>query len=361
MNSIPPTIRAAAPDPPPLSVVMPVRNALPFLDESVASILGQSFGDFELVILDDCSTDGSLERLHWWAARDPRIRLVESAEPLGPVASSQAVVEHSRAPLVARMDADDVSHPERLRRQIELFEAEPRAGLAGTLHLLIDEAGRTIRGRELAPLSRRLAFLPVTHSSIMFRREAWERAGGYRTGHDYWEDIDLYLRMAETAELFVIPEALSSARFSRTSTRPLAPQRAIEAAYDRMHRRIRGGLPANGRILPQAFVSLATPRIWAGLRPRILKPLLDRGALGFNRESLRALAWAAAAELSPSLLRGAHNVAARLRERLAPQALGRARWLRWRPMEPCLADNATIERRAGAGSGNRTRVTSLEG
>ncbi|HWS55242.1 MAG TPA: glycosyltransferase family A protein, partial [Pyrinomonadaceae bacterium] len=96
---------------PRLSVVMPVRNGRAFLDECVRSVLAQTFRDFEFVILDDASDDGTTELLREWARRDARIRVVESARPLGLSGSSNAVVRASRAPLVARMDADDVAHP----------------------------------------------------------------------------------------------------------------------------------------------------------------------------------------------------------------------------------------------------------
>src|SRR4051794_33901748 len=95
---------------PRVSVVMPVRNAMPYLDASIASVLAQTYTDFELVIRDDGSTDGSLAALHAWAARDERIRLCAGTHRLGPVGNSNWVVERSRAPLVARMDADDISH-----------------------------------------------------------------------------------------------------------------------------------------------------------------------------------------------------------------------------------------------------------
>src|SRR5688500_20124002 len=91
----------------PLSVVMPVYNALPFLDDSVNSILTQTFTDFEFVIFDDASTDGSVERLRQWAVRDNRIKLHESTTQLGLSGSSNAVVTHARAAIVARMDAED--------------------------------------------------------------------------------------------------------------------------------------------------------------------------------------------------------------------------------------------------------------
>lgn len=322
---------------PPLSVVMPVRNALPFLDESIESILAQSFADFEFVILDDASSDGSSQRLRVWAAQDARIRLIGTDQTLGPVASSQLSVEAARAPILARMDADDVAHPDRLRRQMEVFEAHPEAGLVGTLHRLISEQGDEVRGLELSPLTRRLPVVPVTHCSIMFRRDIWSAVGGYRAGHEYWEDIDLYLRMAPVAPVFIVPEALMAVRFSRSSTRAKADREAIERAYDKMHRRlnpVRADNHKAGRIRPEAFVTLATPLLWAGIRPRILSSLLSRGRVRVDRPTARALLWAVWAEVSPRSLRIILSALARRREAQV-KLLSAARFLRWRPMEPC--------------------------
>ena len=323
---------------PPLSVVMPVRNALPFLDDSIGSILAQSFAEFEFVILDDASDDGSSERLREWAGRDQRIRLIRIDRPLGPVGSSRMCAEAARAGLVARMDGDDVAHPDRLRRQMEVFEAHPEAGLVGTLHRIIDEQGRELRRLELSPLTRRLPVVPITHCSIMYRRDIWIAMGGYRTGHDFWEDIDLYLRMAQAAPIFIVPDALMAVRFSHSSARAKADPKALERAYDKMHRRLHDDKIEHytkRRTRPEAFLTLATPLLWAGIRPRIFSSLIKRGRLRPDWATARALVWAAWADVSPRSLRSALNAAAERRECRADRSLSAARFVRWRPMEPC--------------------------
>src|SRR4051794_24175094 len=133
---------------PQLSVVLPVRDAMPYLPESVDSILGQTHRDFEFVILDDASTDGSSEYLARQAAADARIRLHRSEAPLGAVAVGNRAVALTSAPLVARMDGDDVSEPTRFERQLEVLAAKPDAVLVGTLADGIDAAGRRVRGRD---------------------------------------------------------------------------------------------------------------------------------------------------------------------------------------------------------------------
>jgi len=110
---------------------MPVRNAMPFLDAAVESVLAQTFNDFEFVIGDDASDDGSSERLEYWANRDPRIRLARRSTASGPVGASNWVAAMARTKVLARMDADDVSLPTRLAKQVAVLAADPQTVLVG--------------------------------------------------------------------------------------------------------------------------------------------------------------------------------------------------------------------------------------
>ncbi len=321
--------------PPPVSVVMPVYDALPFLDESIASILGQSFADFEFVILDDGSGDGSWQRLEAWAMRDPRIRLFRSEERLGPVRSSRQAVVHSKGLLVARMDADDVAAPERLARQVAVFSEQPDASLVGTLHEVIDAQGRVLRGLERWPLLVGSASPPLGHSSIMFRRDVFDRVAGYRDGTDFWEDIDLYARLSEPGRILVIPEALLRYRLSSGGTRFKTDGALLDASYERMGARLRGhAIPPGGALPPSAFVLSGSPRLWAGERPRVLGRLLGKRTRRWSRKYLAVLLWALWGEASPRSLRLALRASGRLKERRVPPQLKRARWVEWRPNEP---------------------------
>lgn len=303
---------------PPLSVVMPARNALPYLDASIESILGQSFGDFELVIRDDGSTDGTVEALRSWAARDRRIRLFEGPQ-LGLAESSNWIVRQARAPLIARMDADDVARPDRLERQVALLRESPDVVLATSLCTTIDGDGRQIRGIDLWRIVRRSCFVPFPHTSATFRRSAFDAIGGYRRQCEYWEDLDFFLRLAGHGRIAVIADDLVTHRQSRTSSRLVdSEQDRIEAAVDRMYACLsayargdsyeplvacRRDLTAAVRVRPTTLVSINSNRLWAGQRPRILLRMLKRAGLGFDPPSLVALAWAALAQASPSLLR----------------------------------------------------------
>src|SRR6476661_6105481 len=126
---------------PPVSVLMPVYNAGRYVAEAVESILGQTYADFEFLIVDDGSTDRSRAILERYAARDPRIRLV-SRPNTGYAAALNELLGLARGELVARMDADDVALPERLLRQVNYLRAHPEVVCVGTAVHLIDGGGR---------------------------------------------------------------------------------------------------------------------------------------------------------------------------------------------------------------------------
>src|SRR4051812_1768744 len=127
---------------PRITVVMPVHNAGRFLDAAIRSIVTQTFSDFEFVIVDDGSTDESVESLQVWARQDHRIRLVVNDRCLGHAAASNLSVSHARAAYVARMDADDISHPERLAREWKVISKAHDVALVGSLSDGIDAEGQ---------------------------------------------------------------------------------------------------------------------------------------------------------------------------------------------------------------------------
>jgi GT2 family glycosyltransferase len=334
---------------PPLAVVMPVRNALPFVHAAVESILSQSFADFEFVIL-DASDDGSREALRAYAAKDRRIRLVEAAGPTGFARSSNDAVSAARAPLVARMDADDLAHPDRLARQMTLMQAHPDAVLCGTLWDAIDAGGRRVRVADRARLLRRSPFAPFCHPTILFRKAAFERIGGYRELANFWEDIDLYVRFAREGRILVVPESLLSVRYSGASTRLREERARFEEAMDLMYRCLAeaaagrdyaalladpagaGGRCGNAdKLALPSFVTTGSPSVWIGERPQILKRLVRRGRLRADAASAIHLAWAAWADLSPGSLRAFLRLYLGWRNRAADRRLAGKQAIEWKP------------------------------
>ena len=324
---------------------MPARNVEPYVDAAVESILGQSLADFELIIRDDGSVDGTRERLRGWARRDSRIRLFEG-DQLGLAGSSNWIVRQARAPLIARMDGDDIARNDRLERQFEVLSRNPSILLVGSLADSIDSAGRRIRAMDRWRIVRRSWFPPFPHTSVMFRRDAFDSAGGYQP-LSYCEDWDFFLRMANQGQVAVIADSLVSHRVVVTGASG-APelQRVVERAIDRMLEALpaqSSGEPyraatrasaaerAPDRVHPLAIISSNSTCLWSGGSPRVLGELLRRGRLRLDTATFGALGWALVAQLSPPLLRLMLRSLLLGRDSLAGLKVRRGRVYRWQP------------------------------
>jgi glycosyltransferase involved in cell wall biosynthesis len=195
-----------------ISAIMPVRDGEHWLALAIDSLLAQDFADFELLIVDDGSTDSTTEILADYAAKDRRIRLF--AQPrLGLAAALNLALANAVAPLVARLDADDIALPRRFSQQKKFLDAAPGFALVGSWAEKTDGAGNRI-GRikpatEDGELRRALRKdNPFIHSSVMFRTEIARSAGGYRSFFEAAEDYDLWLRISSAASIANIPEPL---------------------------------------------------------------------------------------------------------------------------------------------------------
>jgi GT2 family glycosyltransferase len=204
---------------------MPAHNAGRWLAEAVESVVSQTFSDFELIVVDDGSTDATSQILAGFKRRDPRIKVLRQPRK-GLTAALNRGLAAARAPLLARLDADDVAHPSRLERQYETLEAKPAVGLLGSWAQEIDADGRPLRQRRPETHPEVLARLltrsnPFVHSSIMARTELLRRLGGYRCAFEAAEDYDLWLRVAEHAKVANLPEALVKYRVHGASVSQL--------------------------------------------------------------------------------------------------------------------------------------------
>lgn len=302
---------------PVISVVMPVHNALPFLDESINSILRQTLSDFEFVILDDASTDGSTELLREWSHRDKRIQLHESKQRLGLAGSSNAVVARANAPIVARMDADDIAHPERLKRQWNVIQSCADASVVGTLCNGIDASGREVRPRDRWRLVRRSIYIPFPHGSAMFRREVFDRVGGYDEKSRGGEDQDLFSRMAAHGRVLTLPDVLYSYRYHSSNATLFNGHRAVDQNYSH-----------NGEALA-AFYMLGAMRLWAGNPPMLLQPLLKNKSLKWTPRTFLILASAVWGHVSPPTLRVFMRSSIRARDLLAGVRIKDGRTYQW--------------------------------
>ena len=196
----------------PLTVVLPVRNGMPFLTEAVESILKQSFADFQFLIVDDASTDGTPDYLR--SLDDPRLCIITHKTSQGVARSLNHALRMASSPLIARQDADDISEPERFARQIAWLAAHPECVVLGTQVEKIDVAGNQLshfsRPEAEAEIFAMLAAHnnPFTHGSVIMRREVVLAAGGYRAEIRCAEDYDLWLRLAQPGALANHPELL---------------------------------------------------------------------------------------------------------------------------------------------------------
>ncbi len=188
---------------PKVSVLMSVRNGERHLAEAVESILGQSFGDLELIVVDDGSSDGTPSLLARYG--DPRLRRLRNEKPLGLTRSLGRALGAARGAFVARQDADDRSLPERLRRQVEFLDAHPGVGLLGTAYHVIDGAGARREVQRHPPDDCRIRWQMLfhnafCHTSVMLRRKM---LGEHRLGYDetlpFSQDYDLWARVLEVS------------------------------------------------------------------------------------------------------------------------------------------------------------------
>jgi hypothetical protein len=184
-----------------VSVAMPVLNGERFLREAVESILDQTFRDFEFIIINDGSTDGTASILDSYARSDPRVRVYQQ-ENKGLIASRNRGCGLARGKYLAQMDADDIAVRDRLEWQIEFMERHPEIGVVGGQMKLIDSAGRAfycvrypVENEEIK--SALLLCCPFGQNAVVIRKEAFLSVGGYRRPFDLAEDYDLWLRIAE--------------------------------------------------------------------------------------------------------------------------------------------------------------------
>ena len=203
-----------------VTVLMSVHNGLPYLADSVASILAQSFGEFEFLIIDDVSTDGTRDFLR--AQTDPRIRVIELPQNIGLTAALNVGLREARGEFIARQDADDISDPRRLALQLGFLSGHPSCAVVGSQARIIDDAGRS-QGKKDFPLSYRgIAFAhlfdnALAHSAVTFRKAAVVAAGGYDEAWPASQDYELWSRMSERHALANLPERLLTLRVVNTS------------------------------------------------------------------------------------------------------------------------------------------------
>lgn len=196
---------------PAVSVLLPVHNGAAYLRAALDSVRRQTFRDFELIVVDDGSTDESPAIVR--SFDDPRIRLIQSFVQLRICKVLNLGIEHARGRFLARMDADDVCHPRRLERQVRFLRRHPDVGFCGSWvrRFGADQAAQIYRRPVGAARVRAFAAFdnPMVHSSVMLRRDLLSRLGdGYRDEYVDAEDYDLWNRLLEITRGDNLPEIL---------------------------------------------------------------------------------------------------------------------------------------------------------
>jgi cellulose synthase/poly-beta-1,6-N-acetylglucosamine synthase-like glycosyltransferase len=205
---------------PQVSVVTSVYNGETYLEECVDSILNQTFEDFEYIILNNGSTDGTAMILQRYT--DPRLRVIHQ-ENLGISRSLNKGINLSDSSLIVRLDADDYSFPQRLEKQIAFMKKYPDVVLCGSRRkeLLGDKIlPSTVPFIEKDEDIRKTVscYNPLSHSTIMFRKKSFIEAGGYNDRFKYAQDYSLWLRMLALGKANNLKEELSVVRISQSST-----------------------------------------------------------------------------------------------------------------------------------------------
>ncbi|MBN1314440.1 MAG: glycosyltransferase [Anaerolineales bacterium] len=203
---------------PRVSVLMSVYNSERYLCQAIDSILCQTWSDFEFLIVNDGSTDRSREIIT--SLKDPRIRLIDNSTNIGLTKSLNRGLELAGGEYIARQDADDVSYPTRLERQVEYLDSHPDVALLGTRMRIIDESGKKRKpSRYQMPLENTsikwsLMFgNPIAHTSVMYRRSiVWDRLKGYDEQYLRSQDFELWSRLLEKYNANNLPDILVEIR-----------------------------------------------------------------------------------------------------------------------------------------------------
>ncbi len=198
---------------PKISVILSVYNGEKYLGEAIESILNQTFTDFEFLIVNDGSTDSSLNIIQSY--QDERIRVINNEQNIGLTKSLNKAIRQARGEYIARQDADDISLPNRFEEQIKYFEKHPEVALLGASTYSIDNNGTTIGKRvalskpTIKDLLKRNCF---SHGSVMFSKGVIAKLGGYNESITYSQDYELWLRIAKYYEVGNLTEALCKLR-----------------------------------------------------------------------------------------------------------------------------------------------------
>lgn len=279
---------------PEVSVIIPVYNALPYLERALDSILNQTLSNIEVICVDDGSTDESLQVLKKYQASDERV-IIASQANAGASTARNLAIDMARAEFVATLDADDFCPPHRLEKQLEFLKRNPKCVVVGSFAEHVDEHERSITvvttpttHEELDARAFEFGECAMCGPALMFRRDAALKVGKYRDEYNFIEDIDILFRFAEVGEIACIPSVLYYYRQLPTSicrTKKEEQRIRIEKCIQETRER-RGMKPEEATSLPKFLpYEISTSRHYVNVAVQSI--------LGGNPKTARANAFTA--------------------------------------------------------------------
>ena len=254
-------------DSPKVSIIMSVYNGEEFLHDSVESILSQTFTDFEFIIIDDKSTDKTSDILKGYSFKDPRIKIITNEKNLGLTKSLNIGIKESSGEYIARMDADDISYPERLQKQFDFMENNLDYGVVGAWAKVIDNKGNIVDNFEYEETDKEIKtslikWNSIIHPLVLIRKDILSKVNGYDESFKYAQDYDLWLRLSKETKFVNLPEYLLYYRISNKSiTRSKNKEQALCAMRARWNS-IKNGFygPLNIVFLIRPLLSVIIPK-----------------------------------------------------------------------------------------------------
>jgi glycosyltransferase involved in cell wall biosynthesis len=219
-----------------ISVIMAAKDASNFIDEAIRSIIHQRYTNWELIIVDDGSTDTTRSIADNWAQKDRRVNVLVHEKSTGQALARNDAVAKSHGTYLAILDADDVALPQRLEKQVAFLEANPDIALVGSQVEIMDVHGKTIMIKRKPTDHRAIHFSLLlqnqfTHSSIALRKDAFDTVGGYDNDFLYAEDYHLYTKLADISGMATIDEVLTRYRMQDKSTTRVSSSQKIQLEH----------------------------------------------------------------------------------------------------------------------------------
>jgi len=227
-----------------ISVIMAACNARRFLDEAIESIRAQTLTDWELIAVDDGSTDRTFERLQEWGRKDPRIWIFKTKKNSGPGAARDFALQHARARYIAFLDSDDMAMPDRLEKQLAFLRAHPDTVAVGSQAECIDEEGRKTGTKDFPLIPEKLyrlmyRFMPIQLPGVMIDRAILPERFDWFEGWPFSEDTLLFFKLVQYGKLANLPDYLLKYRQYPGSVSAGIPRETFFRTHEARRRAVR--------------------------------------------------------------------------------------------------------------------------